>query len=204
MAYNTAMKKGESQAQYYKRLAKAADQRLVRLEGYSKQEHYEGITSYAYARAQRDILHWSGSDSKRFNTKPPENPQQLQAKINDIKAFLEAPTSTKSGVTNIYKKRADTFNAHMRETDPEWVDFTWQELADYWENQSSNKMDAKIGYKTFLKAWNKTKRYTEEELADDMVAKRGKNTKISANKVEEQVIKNLVKKGIKKGIKALL
>ena len=53
----------------YHRLAKRADQRLVRLEGYRHDKGYESITSYAYATAQKAIKEWSGDKATRFNTK---------------------------------------------------------------------------------------------------------------------------------------
>ena len=61
--YNLDYKPGESDLQYYKRLAKVADQRLVRLEQLSKQEGFEKVTRFAYERAMRDLeLYGGGKD----------------------------------------------------------------------------------------------------------------------------------------------
>lgn len=130
----------------YKKLAKRADQRLIRLEALAHEEHYHGATSYAYARAMRDIHTWSGEGANRFNTKAPESSQQLQAKINDIKQFLEADTSTKSGITKVYKRRADTTNKKYG------TNFNWQDLANFYESESNKKLAKKYGSKTVVRA----------------------------------------------------
>ena len=88
----------------YRRLAKVADQRLVRIEAAKHDKGYGSIEKYAYANAMRSIHSFSGEGAKRFNTKPPDNPQALQRKINDILVFLNSPTTTKSGVKKVYEK----------------------------------------------------------------------------------------------------
>lgn len=157
----------------YRRLAKQADQRLVRLEAYKHDRGFETATKWAYARAQKDINQWNyqravevsrqkypdisdqerakkindimANAGHRFNTAPPSNTTQLQAKINDIKTFLEKPTSTKRGIINSYKKRADTINKKYG------TDFTWQDLAEYYLSGTADKLDSKFGSKTALK-----------------------------------------------------
>ena len=119
----------ESLEQYYRRLAKQADQRLVRLEKLAAQGDpgYKGVLSWAYARAEYDISHkWGGSSTKpRFNTKPPEDVNALKAKINDIQSFLEDKTSTKSGIDKGYKKKADKMRSEYG------LDINWQDWAEY-------------------------------------------------------------------------
>ena len=70
----------------YRKLAKRADQRLLRLEEYAGRKGFSGILSFAYRVAKRDIRSWSGDTQKkpRFNTAPPKNTNQLKAKIADI------------------------------------------------------------------------------------------------------------------------
>lgn len=139
MAYNTTMKPGESLEQYYRRLAKVADQRLVRLERLAEQENYHVVKEWAYKRAQEDISRWGGTN--RFNTAPPQNTNQLKAKINDIRAFLESGTSTKKDINTIYKKRADTINSKYG------TNFTWQDIADFYGRDKNAALDAKYGSK---------------------------------------------------------
>ncbi len=110
MAYNYEMRPGESLQSYYRRIAKVADQRLVRLEALTDQPGYGNATHWAYKRAMRDIASWSGDGAKRFNTAPPANTNQLKAKINDIKTFLGSESSTKSSISSIYQQRVSTIN----------------------------------------------------------------------------------------------
>ena len=131
--YNFNMMPGESYQAYYKRIAKVADQRLVRLEKLSQQEGFEGAWKWSYNKAMKDIERWGGT--KRFNTKAPENLNQLKAKINDIQAFLGSVTSTKSGIVEVYKSRAETFN---KKYDMKW---TWQDMARFFDEVGTSLYD---------------------------------------------------------------
>ena len=55
-AYNMEMKPGESLEKYYRRLAKVADQRLIRLEELSGVEGYGNAKQWAYKRAMRLVI----------------------------------------------------------------------------------------------------------------------------------------------------
>lgn len=127
----------------YRKLAKRADQRLVRLKKLSKQPGYEGVLNYAYKVAQRDIRSWSGEKATRFNTKPPSNTNQLKAKIADIKKFLGSASSTwgrtkeTKGIKQIYEDRTRTINEKYG------TDFTWQELAKLFESGLWKKIKSK-------------------------------------------------------------
>lgn len=144
--YNVSQRAGETLEHLYRRLAKTADQRLVRLERLAEKPGFKPAKQWAYARAQRDIEKWSGAGSSRFNTKPPTNQMQLRAKINDIREFLLSPTSTKQGIVDTYKKRADTINERYG------TDFTWDELADFFNDKKNEKMSQFGASKTVLRA----------------------------------------------------
>lgn len=125
---NINMRVDETLEQYYRRIAKQADQRLLRLENLAKRGgYYKGVKEWAYARASYDITQkWGGNPEKpRFNTKPPENINELKAKINDIQDFLQMKTSTKVGIKEAYKKKADSFNENFG------TDVSWEDWADY-------------------------------------------------------------------------
>lgn len=128
----------------YKRLAKQADQRLVRLERYAKQTKFKGVLQFAYKVAMRDIKAWGGSTATRFNIKAPENTNQLKAKIADIKKFLSADSSTlratktNKGVLSIYEKRAKTLNENYG------TNFSWQDLAKFFDSSINEKLDAQM------------------------------------------------------------
>ena len=128
----------------YRQLAKRADQRLTSLEALSHNKHFHGVREYAYAGAIRDIESWGGS--RRFNTKPPTNLNQLEAKIADIEKFLSKPTSTKSGVLTTYKKRADTITTRYGKEFG--VKFIWQDIANYYEKKKAEIDSMKMGSKT--------------------------------------------------------
>ena len=147
MAYNIEQKPGETIEHYYKRLAKVADQRLRRLEDLQGVEGYENAWKWAYKNAQRDIEKWGGRSEKgRFDTAAPSDPRQLRAKINDIKAFLGSKTSTKQGITQVYKKRAATWNEKYK------TNVTWEDLAKYYSKGINEKMERDFASDTVNKA----------------------------------------------------
>ena len=148
-SYDINQKPGETLEKYYHRLAKTADQRMVRLEQASEQPYFHVATEWAYAKATRDILKWippgdTKSTALRFNTKAPEG-EDLIAKINDIKSFLSSPTSSKQGIIDVYKKRANTINKKYG------TKFNWKQLAKYYDSGQAELWDAKFGSKTALK-----------------------------------------------------
>lgn len=130
----------------YRKLAKRADQRLVRLEQLAKSPEYSGVLNFSYRKAQRDIRAWSGENASRFNTKPPSNTNQLKAKIADIKRFLESASSTigrtkeTKGIKEIYQDRADTINERYG------TDFNWRDLARLFESNLYKKIKSKNDY----------------------------------------------------------
>ena len=131
-------KKYDELLKEYRKLAKRADQRLVRLEQAQKNTpEYKNILAYGYANAKRDAVSWgANADKPRFNIKPPKNTNQLKAKIADIQKFLGYETSTVSGIKKTYQKRANTINKKYG------TDFTWDSLAEFFESNLYKKMDA--------------------------------------------------------------
>ena len=138
MAYNTDIKAGESIEHYYSRLAKVADQRLLRLERLSQEEGFGGVERFAYAKAQKALNVWGG---KRFNTKMPEAVALRNEKIADIIHFLESPTSTKQGITQVYGKRAKTL-ATKYGLDVDWKDLG--KIMEAFQDESSVGSPTKI------------------------------------------------------------
>ena len=148
--YNLDYKPGETDIEYYHRLAKVADQRLVRLEeaaglrkGKPGAAGFEKVTSYAYDRAMRDLAIYGGG--KRFNTKPPLNKdgtvdnRLLSEKLADIRTFLSSVTSTKQGIKTVYEDRANTINKKFG------TNFSWIDLADYYRSgDAQTKINGKV------------------------------------------------------------
>ena len=186
MAIVLDQKPGEDLLHYYRRLAKVADQRLVRLEDYSDQIGYRTATQWAYVRAIKDASKWNKYvkaevNQIRFNTKPPEGTEDLLAKINDIKTFLSSPTSTKKGITDVYKKRAATVNSRYG------TNFTWQQLAKYYESGQATLWDTKFGSKTALKTIGEIQR-NKKQIERSIEDADKKDIKVE-NKVLEKTLK---------------
>lgn len=132
----------------YKRLADRADKRLLRLERLAESEPdiYGNVKAYAYRKAQKSIEHWSGALEKpRFARDTPTSDTELKMKMQDIKAFLEMPTSTKSGITKTYKKRADGLNTKFG------TDFTWEDWARFGVRGYWDRADGKYTYNELIK-----------------------------------------------------
>ena len=119
----------------YRKLAKRANQRLVRLEQFSEREGNKDVLRYAYARAQRDIEAFRGEGATRWteNINKAGTVEDVKAQISDIKRFLEAETSTigktpgTKGIRGIYDERAKQFNENMG------TDFTASEISTFME-----------------------------------------------------------------------
>ena len=162
--YDLSYKPGEDALQYYRRLAKVADQRLVRLEKLAEAPNFENVTAYAYARAQRDISRYT--EGHRFNTKPPlnkdgtVNTRLLNEKIADIKTFISSVSSTKAGIISTYQKRAKTLN------DKYGTAYSWEDLADYFQSGDFEKHKKDYGSETIFKALGKIKRAENKVLQD--------------------------------------
>lgn len=186
----------------YRKLAKRADQRLVRLERYSQQEKYANITQYAYAKAMRDIRSWSGKDATRFNTKPPKNLNSLMAKINDIKGFLQSASSTikptadnavynekgqivGGGIDLTYQKRADTLNQRFG------TNVTWENVGSIFESTLYRKLAKKYESKTAVRIIGKLQG-DDKKIQQAINDRRSYNVRIKGEKpLEEAVNKTL-------------
>lgn len=199
MAYNTDMRPGESIESYYHRIAKVADQRLLRLERLSEEKGFEKVEEYAYRVAQSKLDVWGG---KRFNTKIPESASLRNEKIADMLHFIESPTSTKGGITNIYQKRADTLNREYG------LDVSWQKLGKIMEayhdesGKGSTKTEIKaIGVINDIKKEGiEAAMKKNQNMSDDVVMQAVKNY-LSDPKAHSEVLKAL---RVKTGASAIL
>lgn len=143
----------ESDFQYFKRLAKQADQRLLRLERLSSDPLYKDVKQYAYANAMHDIKRAArDTGATRFNRMPARTKEGaidqrvLRANINAVKRFLGSASSQKSTITKVYKDRADTINRRYG------TNFSWQDLSKFFDRQQNKLSDSKYGSKTVLRA----------------------------------------------------
>lgn len=146
-------RQGESDIDYYYRLAKMADERMRKLEvlagarpGKEATPGYENVLSYAYSYAIRDIKSYGGEGKMRFNVKPPENPRLFKEKIMDMRRFLSAPTSSKGGIKETYEARVKTINKTYG------TNYTWEDLADFFQSGDADKLFKDYGSQTVMKA----------------------------------------------------
>lgn len=177
----------------YRTVAKAADQRLVRLEKLTQEENFKIADKWAYARAQRDIKTWSGEDATRFNVSPPGSVQGITAKIEDIKTFLKSETSTKSGIKKSFVEKAKTINSEYG------TNFKWDQVGKFFTSESWKQISDKFGSKTALKAIGKAKRFDRSKLE-----KAVKNADVSDVRVSDDQVGRVVKSIIKEKGKDLL
>lgn len=179
-------KTGESTIDYYTRLAKQADQRLVRLEKLTTESGYENVTKWAYSQAQHDIKALFGDDRTRFNVKPRRlksgqySEKQMQAAISSMKQFLLSPTSTKGGINKVYGERAKTINERYG------TDFNWKELAQFFENEMDSLLDLQYGSKTKMKAIGTIQRHqwnSADDITDYVEYAKSHNMKVPDDEV---------------------
>lgn len=134
----------------YRKLAKRADQRLVRLEKLSTQKDFKQVKQWAYKNAVTDALEWGASPSKpRFNIAPPTSTISLKAKIQDIKNFLEKPTSTRSGIIDVYEQKAQTLNEKYKEYG---LNLNWSDVGTFFESSLYKKLSKKYSSGTVIRA----------------------------------------------------
>lgn len=179
----------------YKKLAKRADQRLVRLEGYRHDKGFEAITSYAYKSAMKDIRKYSGEGANRFNTKAPASDKDLLRKIADIKKFLDAPSSTKKGVVDLYKKKADTLNKNKDIWGDREGNLTWQDYASVFEVIDTEGKDSRFEYNMVIRSAGIMKQAKiNKDNVDKALNKLIRTDDI--DKIEAQTIKALNENGL--------
>lgn len=199
--YNYEQKPGETLNQLYNRLAKVSDMRLERLEELSKEEGFKTAKEWAYRRAEKDIAKYSGGKpgaAPRFNRKP-ANEAEMKAKIRDMQTFLASPTSTKSGIVSVYKKRADTINEKYG------TNWTWEDVAKYFLKAQNVKYEKIATSKTILVAIGKIQQaekdydmtYTEmKKMAWQATGKNATRADLRIDKedpIMDQTIKKLLR-----------
>ena len=165
--------RGASLLDEFKTLAARADKRLQRLEMYSRRPGLEGILqASAYQNAMKDIKILGGG--KRFSFKPPTLPSGeldidvLRARINSVKSFLRADTSTlKPGIDTAgysierFQQVADTFNSRYSSGGEE---LTAAEIANYYSSRKAQRVAEAYGdSKTVAKALGRFKKLNKND-----------------------------------------
>ena len=145
----------------FRKLAAEADKKLRKLERLSEKKGYENVKEFAYKRAMKDIKYWSDNRKRSFKSmQMPNNINSMQGQINSVKRFLDAPTSAKSSIDELFKSRADSLNENFG------TNFSWQDLANVFDNKEENVYYQK-GAKSYLKAVSYLKD-NEADIMDDI------------------------------------
>lgn len=172
----------------YRRVAKVADQRLVRLEKLSQQKNFKQVKQWAYKNATIDALEWGANPNKpRFNIKPPEHKNSLKAKINDMLNFIEKPTSTRAGIIEVYQKKADTLNEKYKEYG---LNLNWSDVGDLFESTLYKKLSKKYSSGTVLKAIA-TMKNNEGQILKDFKDQKASHIKTEDN---DMIINDAIKR----------
>ena len=134
-----------SDIQYYEALRKTANRRQRNLEKVAQSnEMYDAALGFGYRKAQWGIKGLFGEDVTRFQKINPENKNLLRKAIKEAEEFVNSPTSTIQGITNIYKHEVDVINEKYGS------DFTWEEWAELMRSGAWDDIKDKIGSKTAL------------------------------------------------------
>ena len=170
----------------YRKIAKAADMRLVRLEKISTTDNFKNADKWSYARAERDIKEWGGPEATRFNIKPPKGDANVRAKIEDMLTFMRAQTSTKTGIKSVHQKRAETINKEYG------TNFTWEDLAKFYKSDLAKKMDESLGSPVKMKVLAEIRK-KKKDIKKAIEENREKDLRVPDNMVGE-LVKDTVKK----------
>lgn len=132
---------------FYRKLAKAADSRLIKLEEISKRKEYDDVLEWAYKQAQYDIRYRFGEDANRFDRKLPNDIRKMKKSIKDVLTFLNAPTSTVTGINDVFVKRAGTISKRYG------INVDWQTVGNLFNSTLYKKaIGNKYGSGTTIKA----------------------------------------------------
>lgn len=179
----------------YKAIAKRADRRLRNLEkAASARPYYKTATEWAYARAMKDIESRFGEGVTRFDRKLPKKATKLQiiAAISDVQTFLDAPTSSLSGIKNVYEKRTQTINEKYG------TDFKWEDLADLLSSGQYDKLANTYGSQTTWKTIGEMQK-KKKEIADEMNLINSNHKRISSkdeSAINKEIVRRLSESGL--------
>lgn len=186
----------------YKKMAKRADQRLVRLEKAAQTPGFENILAYSYRRAAADAASWDQAagnkpgSKPRFNRNTPKTLAGLKSKMTDIERFLLSATSTKAGTEEVYKKRAEKINkiAGIRKNSPDAL--TWEDMQAYYGSETSAEMkEAGYGSNTIIRAIGTLKK-NKGRLTPEKIKEANKNNlRMSRDRNVDYVASEMLRRG---------
>ena len=178
----------ETMKKELKKLSIEADKKLRKLEKLSQKKGYENVKEFAYRRAMKDIRYWSEGSKRSFKSMmKTDNINSLQGQINAVKRFLDAPTSAKKSIDDLFKRRANSLNENYG------TNFEWQDLANVFDRADENVYYQK-GAKSYLKAVSYLKD-NEAEIMDDIFdLSMGEKVIRTGNKKVDKLIGEILEK----------
>ena len=143
-----------------RRMAKQANQRLVRLEKESKYG-----TSPAYKRAKEDLATEFGAPRNRYRESVrTATREELITEYRSLREFITAKSSTVAGYQKIIDERYENFKKQTG------ADLTEDEYVEAWEKISADEKSKESFYKSQFrliketaKAWKRKKRDAEKK-----------------------------------------
>lgn len=160
-------------AKEYRKLAKRANQRMVRLERYAQRGEYRSALEYSYSVAQKEIkaLYGKQGDRLRYTETPRmvgvegvtpnqearANVERLKAQMKSIEKFLGSESSTiadikdtatgevKRGLASVYDKRAQSINDRLKRMYGFDADLSARDLQRFFDSRKQKKLQDTVG-----------------------------------------------------------
>lgn len=157
------------------RLAKRANQRMLRLERYSQQEQYKDIKQFAYRVAQKDIQTLYGKEGERLRFTEKQKPvivksaihetvdrqefykanvMQLRAKIKAMKTFLDSASSTieraKDSAGVMKEGLNQVWDSRTKKINEKYLnkyglEFTSNDMRNFFASKKQSKLQTLVG-----------------------------------------------------------
>lgn len=126
-----------------KPMLQEANMKLLNLEQLAAREPgFEDVLGFAYRNALHDIQSIRGKEYKRFNM--PKNIHQLEKTERALEKFLNAPTSSKKSILDLYEKNAASLNERFGSK------FSWEKMASFLRAAEFEEMKEKFDSTTAM------------------------------------------------------
>lgn len=165
----------------YAKMTRLANDRLRSIEKTRSTDGYKGITQYAYRRAVHDL-----AGATRFpSAKKLEdmNYNYVTKKLQDLRQFLKAESSTKRGIQAIYKRNAAAFNKKYG------TNYSTSELAKFFDKNTGlyekiKKDHPDYGSETIMKAIAQIEK-NRDDILESLEEENRNHLEVDEVKVEE-------------------
>lgn len=175
----------------FERLSGTAQSRMRELEKWvSKDPNYKSVLDWGYRLGKKAIAIMYGENAKGFRHKAPTDKDTLIKNISEIEKFLAMPTTTKTGVIDIYERRANKLNKDYG------TNFSWEDLATFFEGTGFEKNERAFGSDVYLYAIGEIQK-NEKEIIEAIQQKSKINLNIEDEAVKETVENLINEYGIK-------